>query len=244
MGALALYIEDEGVPTILISLVREHTAAMRPPRALWVPFMLGRPLGVPGDAAFQRRVVVAALKLFERDHGPVLEDYAEEAPLVESAEPMEGMVCGVDFSTERKDVPLSQLVLEEISQLRSWYDIALKRRGRTALGVAGASPEELVQFMGAWVAGKPLPPYRAGMPLANAMRLACEELKAFYAEANAGQPGVRSGHSVQEWFWQQTAAGRLIFELHTALVNSGDKELRGFAAESMIPRAARHGGAE
>jgi len=244
VGALALYIEDEGVPTVLISLVREHTAAMRPPRALWVPFMLGRPLGVPGDAAFQRRVVVAALNLFGRDRGPVLEDHAEEAPPVVSAEPGEGMVCGVDFSSAGKDVPLSQLVLEEVSQLRSWYDIALKRRGRTALGVAGAAPEELAQFMGAWAEGKPVPSYRAGMPLANAMRLACEELKAFYAEANAGQPGERSAHSVQEWFWHQTAAGRLILALHTALLNSGDKELRSFANESMIPRVARHGGAE
>ena len=41
MGALALYIEDEGVPTVGLSLVREHTAALKPPRALWVPFMLG-----------------------------------------------------------------------------------------------------------------------------------------------------------------------------------------------------------
>ena len=33
-----------------ISLVRENTASMQPPRALWVPFPLGRPLGVPDDA--------------------------------------------------------------------------------------------------------------------------------------------------------------------------------------------------
>jgi len=35
-----------------VSLIREQTAAIRPPRALWVPFMLGRPFGVPNDPAF------------------------------------------------------------------------------------------------------------------------------------------------------------------------------------------------
>ena len=63
MGALGHFLEEEGVPTTQISLVREHTAAMNPPRALWVPFILGRPFGVPNDPAFQRRVLLAVLGL-------------------------------------------------------------------------------------------------------------------------------------------------------------------------------------
>ena len=47
MGALGHFIEREGVPTAQISLIREQTAAIQPPRALWVPFMLGRPFGAP-----------------------------------------------------------------------------------------------------------------------------------------------------------------------------------------------------
>ena len=60
--------------------MREHTEAIHPPRALWVPFILGRPFGVPGDSAFQRRVLVAALRLLEAPAGPVLADYPEDAP--------------------------------------------------------------------------------------------------------------------------------------------------------------------
>jgi hypothetical protein len=45
-------LEAAGMATTQISLVREHTAAIRAPRALWVPFILGRPLGVPNDPAF------------------------------------------------------------------------------------------------------------------------------------------------------------------------------------------------
>ena len=56
MGALGHFLERQGIPTTGISLVREHTEVARPPRALWVTFELGRPLGIPDDAGFQRRV--------------------------------------------------------------------------------------------------------------------------------------------------------------------------------------------
>jgi len=46
---------------------------------LMLPFMLGRPLGEPNDAMFQRRVLLQALRLLERDDGPViLEHVAQE----------------------------------------------------------------------------------------------------------------------------------------------------------------------
>ena len=61
-----------------ISLVRENAAAMRPPRMLWVPFPLGRPLGRAGDAEFQHRVIAHGLDLLHRPSGPVLEDYPED----------------------------------------------------------------------------------------------------------------------------------------------------------------------
>ncbi len=76
MGGLAHYLEEEGVATTQISLIREHTEIIKPPRALWVPFELGRPLGLPDDPALQTRVLVAALKLLEAERGPVLEDFA------------------------------------------------------------------------------------------------------------------------------------------------------------------------
>ena len=241
MGALALYIEDEGVPTAGLSLVREHTAALKPPRALWVPFMLGRPLGVPDDPAFQRRVLLAALNLFERERGPVLEDFPEDAPQSAAAENMEGMVCAIDFPQAHKEATLAELVHAEIGQLRSWYDVTLKRRGRTALGAAGAPIEKLVDFVAAYTDGKSAAPYRDDVPPANALRLACEELKAFYFEAIAGQPGTRSPAEVQRWFWHETSGGKLIFALHDALRDSADDRLRHFANESLIPRAAKQG---
>ena len=81
MSALGHYIEEEGVPTVAISLVRQQTENTRPPRALWVPFELGRPFGPPNERPFQRRVVLAALRLIERPTGPViLEDFPDDDP--------------------------------------------------------------------------------------------------------------------------------------------------------------------
>ena len=48
-----------------ISLIRVHTETIKPPRALWVPIDLGRPLGTPNDSAFQKRVLVSALRQFK-----------------------------------------------------------------------------------------------------------------------------------------------------------------------------------
>ena len=46
----------------------------------------------------------------------------------------------------------------EVRELRSWYDLALKKRGRTTVGVSGLNMEELVDFIGAFLDGIPKNP--------------------------------------------------------------------------------------
>ena len=88
MSAIAFFLERAGIATTGISLVRENTASLQPPRFLWVSFPLGRPLGMPGDAAFQHRVIRAALELLAESSGPLLRDFPEDAPdLADGAEP-------------------------------------------------------------------------------------------------------------------------------------------------------------
>jgi len=70
-------IERAGVATVSISLLREVTAVLRPPRALWVPFPMGYPLGSPNRPDLQRRVIAAALALLGRDDVPVLEEFTQ-----------------------------------------------------------------------------------------------------------------------------------------------------------------------
>lgn len=219
--------------------MREHAEALQPPRSLWVPFVLGRPLGVPNDPAFQRRVVQAALALFERAAGPVLEDYPEDAPPV-SVDSDAGMACPVSFYADPAHSTPAQQVAAEISQLQVWHDLALKKQGRTATGVAGVPMHDAARYLAARAAGEPAEPYRNDVPSAEALRLASEDLKAFYSEAVMAQPGRHTVESIQDWFWGQTAGGALLLALQKRLEHADDKLERSFATGSLVPRRIAH----
>ena len=104
----------------------------------------------------------------------------------------------------------------EIGQLRTWYDLAVTRRGRTTVGVSRLTPEEMGTFIGAFLDGQAPPNPRADIPLAALFRYAVEDLKAYYCEAFAVQPGYSTVDSttLADWFWRATTAGRVLFAVH------------------------------
>lgn len=78
VGLIQSIIEKAGIPTTSITLLKEITRRVDPPRALFVDKPLGYPLGAPFDAETQRRVIIAALKLLEAESLPVLADFPVE----------------------------------------------------------------------------------------------------------------------------------------------------------------------
>jgi D-proline reductase (dithiol) PrdB len=79
VGLVQSVIEKSGIPTVSISLLREVTVRVRPPRALVVDRPLGLPLGAPHDIDLQRRIVMAALDLLAVPvQEPLLVDFPEE----------------------------------------------------------------------------------------------------------------------------------------------------------------------
>ena len=72
---LQFAIERAGVTTVSISLLREVASVLKPPRALFVPFPMGYPLGAPNNPLLQHRIIAAALGLLEKDDVPVLEGF-------------------------------------------------------------------------------------------------------------------------------------------------------------------------
>ena len=144
-------MEECGIATTQISLIREHTEAIKPPRALWVPFMLGRPFGVPNDPAFQTRVLVAALDLFQRPAGPLLEDYPEDAPV--GADDGDVQVCPVAFGREVEVTDLGAVFLREMQALLPWHDLARERRGRTVTGLTEQSVRDSAEMLAAFISG-------------------------------------------------------------------------------------------
>lgn len=77
MSLVAAELERRGIASVAIQLLREVALRVRPPRALCVPFPHGYPLGLPGDAALQRRVIESALSLLKAPSPvpPVLVDF-------------------------------------------------------------------------------------------------------------------------------------------------------------------------
>jgi hypothetical protein len=237
VGALGHFLEAGGIATTSIALVREHAEAIAPPRALWVPFMLGRPFGVPGDAAFQRRVVLAALKLLEAPGGPVLADYPEDAPAPKPEE-MEGVACPVSFRNADDPGDLGAALLREIEEIAPWYDLARERRGRTTVGTSGMTIEEAARRVGAQIAGRPEPGLD-GFSLGETLKLAAEEIRAYYSEAAAAKPGGAGAEEILHWFWSATAAGRAFVALQKACMAGSDESARAFASRSLIPNSVQ-----
>jgi hypothetical protein len=79
VGLIQSAIEKAGIPTVSITLLREITEQVRPPRALAVDRPLGFPLGVPHDTALQKRIIMSALELLlRRVEEPLIEDFADK----------------------------------------------------------------------------------------------------------------------------------------------------------------------
>lgn len=108
--------------------IRPQAENTKPPRVLWVAFELGRLFGPPSDAAFQRRVILAALGLLERRDGPVrIEDFPEED---RRAQPDAGGLCP---RFPRPGPALGDRLVAEIDALKGAHDRWLARR-RLRLG--------------------------------------------------------------------------------------------------------------
>jgi len=211
---------------------------MGPPRALWVPFILGRPFGVPGDGQFQQRVLRAALHLLEAPAGPVLEDYAEEAPAPAAAE-TEGMACPVSFDRKIDADDLGAALAREIEELAPWHDLAAKRRERTTTGLSGMAMDEAARFVASYLKSSPAPSLK-GMNAGETLKIVCDDLRAYYYEAAAAQPGNPDAHAVLHWFWHDTAAGRAFLALQKICLDSADPSLQVLGGNSLVPRAIAH----
>jgi D-proline reductase (dithiol) PrdB len=72
VGLIQSIIERAGIPTASITLCREITERVAPPRALYVDFPFGYPLGAPSDPALQTRITLSALALLSETVPPVI----------------------------------------------------------------------------------------------------------------------------------------------------------------------------
>lgn len=242
MSALAHYIEDAGVPTTLIALIKEHAEAMRPPRALWTTFELGRPVGAPEDADFQKRVIRAALDLLERPSGPVFEGFPDDAPADSgNAADDEGWACPVSFAPPKSDAPEthSEAMKREIGQLRPWHESWKRDRGGSGVGLIDAEIDVIADFIGGFADTGDLAPPTTDAPPPDVLKLAISDLMTFYQEAANAQPGKAGGsQAITEWFWTGTAAGKALLAVRERGKGVDDPRLKRVTQGMVLPHTA------
>lgn len=219
--------------TTAISLVREQTAKVNPPRALWVPFALGRPLGVPGDADFQLDVIRAALGLLETATEPTIEDYPIDAPTV-GPEPW---ACPLNLAVPTDD-SLAGRLRGEVARLRPWAVETRRRRGRSLFGLSGASPDQVDEVVEALISlvesgdvdASPNDAVEWAHPMPFLIRHLVDDLRSYYHEAIAAQPGETppDHDALNDWIFGQTVFGEVLIEIGDHL--TGSAETSPFAA--------------
>lgn len=211
-SALSHVLEREGLTTVQLASVRSYVERIRPPRALYCDFPLGRPLGKPGDAAFQHRVLAAALALAARDDVPVLEEF-DERVADDSETPI---ACRLP---PRFDASLHPAVEEAIG-LRWAYERQRARSGRTTVGqlVDASGVPDLIRAFIRIADGEPLA--IAGLP--GEPRRAALDVRAYYEEAAVALAGhVPAARQAEAWFYGGTETGAVIRGAQAALRESG-----------------------
>ena len=232
---LAHYFEAEGLATVLVGFVREHMAAIEPPRALWLNFPMGRPLGKPNDPDYQLRIIRSAFNLFERSAGPVLEDFDDVIPVVDGRM---GYALPPELVLARDQIgdvdALLENVRQEMQSLDGAYRAAVSARGRTTVGASGMAIDDLAPFVAAFVRGDSPKSPRKGVTAIPMLKLVAEDIAAYYSEARSHRDQLDDIEAMGSWFWEETRAGRLLLALEAVALESDDRVLRAIVDMSLL----------
>lgn len=210
MSALAHVLERAGIATVGISLVRGQAEDGRAPRMLHCQFPLGRPLGRPGDSAFQHRVLAAAFELLPLVDGPVLVDF----PDVIDDDADDPLSCALPPRSTSSGHPAAN----EAIGLRAAYERTRRRTGRTGVSrVAGGADRlpDLLEQLARVADGATLDDVGLSRRDASAAAL---DIRAFYEEAALSLVDhVPAARRAESWLFRSTEAGRVLVGARDAL---------------------------
>lgn len=210
MSAIANVLEQAGIATIGIASIRAQAVAARAPRMLYAEFPLGRPLGRPGDVAFQRRVLDAAFALLPRTDTPVLVDHAES--IEDHAD--QPLACSIPLSDDSSLHP----AVREVLGLRAAFERQRAASGRTLVSRLGG-PDDVRRFVEVLIRvadGTPLD--ECGVP-ADQLGAAALDVRAYFEEAALAIAGhVPEARQAESWFFRSTHTGEVVRRARAAIV--------------------------
>ena len=215
MSTLAHIFEEAGLATITLGSIRQQIENTAPPRGLWCDFPLGRPLGVPGDAQFQHRVLSHAFSLLDARE-PVFDVYPEVVDQAEST----SLSCPLP---PRNNTDLHP-ALDEVRGLRPAYDRAVEKYGDRAGASRVVSVDEIEEAVGAFIRIAEGTEWKAaGVPGIPA-RVA-QDIRGYYEVAALGlSDHIPAAWAGANWFLDKTESGRILLEARTVMQKSGVKQ--------------------
>jgi hypothetical protein len=128
---------------------------------------------------------------------------------------------------------LAGALLDELSRLRPWYEEARRNRGRTTVGISGIDAgaiEQAAEALARLAAGETIAaPDNAVHDPPILYRFLADDVKAYYFEAAAAQPGraAPTSDELARWLFTETTLGEVLFRMRERFAASDDEaELR------------------
>ena len=189
-------------------------------------------------------MVQAALELLAASlQGPVLTDFPDDEPA--GIAPETPLACPVSFAAQTAELDVGGELFDafraEVDGLRNWYGEAVRRRRRTTADTTGLAPEAVAQFVAAFARGETPDNPVAEVPLGMALKMATEDLKAYYNESVTAQPGRDTdSNRLEDWFWGETAAARVLNEVRKYCLERDTPEYKALGHMLLVPQRQLH----
>jgi len=201
VSTLAHVFEAEGMATVALASIREQVESGAPPRGLWCDFPLGRPLGTPGDAEVQHRVLAAAFALLDADE-PVLAQFDEAI----ADDGTEMLACPLP---PRHD-PDAHPAIDEARGLRAAYDRGAEMsKGRFGAGRT-VSADDIPAAIEAFIRIAEGTPWKEAEIPGLPMRVA-QDIRGYYeTAAMAMVDHAPAAWASTRWFYDETETGKVM----------------------------------
>ncbi|MEM7287180.1 MAG: hypothetical protein AAF480_12570, partial [Actinomycetota bacterium] len=196
-------------------------------------------LGMADEPAIQLDLIRAALGMLETATEPTIEDYPVEAT---EAGP-EAWACPLNLAVEPDDA-LSTRLLGEVGRLRPWAAETRRRRGRTLFGLSGADPDQVDEVAGVLaevaesgdVGRRPEVGIEWSHEMPFLLRHVADDLRSFYHEAIAAQPGdTPPNHdALNAWIFGDTVLGEVLILIGDHLTAAGDQDRMAILVRNFI----------
>lgn len=170
-------------------------------------------------------------------------DYPVDAD--EHSDPSEPLACPVNFQTRSESVSITDNMIEEfqreLSTMQTWHDLASEKSTGLTPGVSGLSVQQIKDLFADFINGRIDTQEINDQKVSDLLRLACEDLKAFYFKAVSAQPGQSTDVMVlADWFWGETYAAACINEVRKICLTQESNDMQLAGKLLLIPRSQMH----